>query len=215
MTVIVAEYLPRLFLSDADYKELADLVLLDPRQLMSLMRVIMELNTKKSNRNLNKNQINELEKYGRADKDLLRVCWEEFLPSADPTTDIRIDHLILIFQAYCLIYPVQPAKSGGSGIKTQEYIIPSKLPAELSEEDKREINGRKKHYTKIFFFDFCQFLPDEIYYRLICLFSSEATPHECLPHCYSRSQCFFSGLSGTNWIIDMEEKAQRLKIMVP
>lgn len=173
----------------------------------------MELNTDVSIEGLTKDQIEKLKKYGRADEELFRICWKEFLPSEGLTT-ISIAHLILIFQAYCLIYPIQPVTKGDdSGIITREFIIPSKLPDHEFEVKSKDISERMKSSTK-FFFNFYQFLPDEIYHRLTCLFSSEATPQEHLDHCYSKHQCFFSGLFGTDWIINMEEDTQRLCILV-
>ena len=66
---------------------------------------------------------------------------------------------------------------------------------------------------KSFYFDFNEFLPDEIYHRLICLISTVAKPLSTkLCHHYSRQQCFFTGVLGTKMIIQMDEAQQRLEI---
>lgn len=155
----------------------------------------MELKTDKRIDGLSKSQINKLNERGVTDYEVLKVCWKSFV-----TSEVGIKHIILILQAYCLIYPLK---------LTAEYIIPSKLPDKF-----RCPQLKRMEACPTFYFDFHQFLPDEIYHRLICLITSEAKPQKHLPHCYSEKKCFFSGLMDTEWIIQMEVKEQRLKIMV-
>ena len=179
---------------------------------MTAMMVVVELNTKNSVRNLTKSQIGSLVAKGIADLKIIEVCWKEFVQSAS----INIQHLCLMFQAYCLIYPVQSSalanKKSRSNPARQDdfYMIPCKLPDIIS--DKKVYKAIKKFAT--FYFDFCQYLPDEIYHRLICLASTKCEGSSSLCNCYSKRSSFFVGLEKTNWFFDMEQENQRLKIMV-
>lgn len=151
-------------------------------------------------------QVTKLEKTGIADFDVFKECWKELESSS----------LITVHQL-CLIYPI--SSDGGGAEKPQEYIIPCKLPADICVE-KRILNMLKKH--AIFYIDFCRFLPDEIYHRLICLLidntastSRKVNPKKGLRSVYySRRSIFFHGVMDINWFIEMEQENQRLMITV-
>ena len=178
------EYLSRLFLSDEQCEELLNLVILNPDWLISVMRVIMELNKVEG---LKQEQIMQLESKGTADLDLLSVCWKEFLTASDSASDFRIDihHLCLILQAYCLIYPVTINNSDSVQSK---FIIPCKLPKTLEEECSLP-------NPSTFVFDFEGFLLEEIYHRLICLVSRAARPPRRRKNLYSWKKCKFFEVS--------------------
>ena len=205
---IFAEFLPRLFLSEESQRELIDFVILTPQWLMDAMKVIMEL-TMNDVTELSTSQLQNLVESGVADYEVLEACWKKML-SASELPFITVHHLCLIFQAYCLIYPIECTLCAAKS-EVQKYIIPCKLPPRIVNAD---IFKRVKKYAT-FYFDFLKFLPEEIYHRLICLAStySEAIIQEVY-NCYSKESCFFSNLEGTRWIIQMELEKQRLKIMV-
>ena len=207
------EFLPRLFLSDECYKKLADLVVLTPQWLMKAMKVIMELTIKDDVAELSTSQLQRLVLNGVADSEVLEACWKRFLPPLTPSSGVSVHHLCLILQAYCLIYPVKFIKLRAEAYdrNKQYYIIPCKLPEKIGDRDVM------KEYST-FYFDFFKFLPDEIYYRLICIASNlcktKETQAQCFYNSYSIKSCFFYNLEDTNWLIEMEQENQRLKIMV-
>ncbi len=209
----IIERLPTLFLSDEEKEELKDLIVLQPHWLISVMKKIVELNPAEKRLPVKQDKITALEK-GVADVEVLHKCWEEFL-SRSPGSfkeETQIRQLRLILQAHCLIYPVHspPAENGNhsppaaENSADQKFIVPCKLPEEPPEEP-------FEHAT--FYFDFCHFLPDEIYHRLICLATAMANPGR-QAHQYSRTKCIFYGLHDTNWVMELEEGKQRLKISV-
>lgn len=211
------EYLPRLFLKEEECQLLQDMIVLNPDWLIQLMKVVLELDPTKQVQQLPGEKVKDLKNDGVADLDVLKYCWEDFVSES---TDIEINHLCLMLQAYCLIYPTDVqsnadnstpnhvATSGDNPIP--RYIIPCKLPPELTNIPK----WTQKCAT--FYFDFNEFLPDEIYHRLICLALSEAkTPRrKANRNCYSGKMCIFFNLLNTNWVIEMERLKQRLKIGV-
>ena len=180
---------------------------------MSMMKVIMELTTKNDEAHLSNEQVLKLTEEGIADFKVLEVCWNRFLPTSDSPSVVTIGHLCLIFQAYCLICPLprdeDSSVSPSNPPADQKFLIPCKLPDEIT--DDRICRIAEKY--EFFYFDFNEFLPDEIYHRLICLISTVAKPLSTkLCHHYSRQQCFFTGVLGTNMIIQMDEAQQRLRI---
>lgn len=202
---IYTEFLPRLFLQNDCYEELLDFVVLDSHWLMKVMKVIMELTVKNDVAKLSPTQLQKLQKEGVADFQVFKACWDKFLPTP---CAIKIRHLVLIFQAYCLVYPVN--NSGDSQPEVSKYIIPCKLPGTFCNKD---IHRRSMKFSA-FYIDFLQFLPNEIYHRLICLASSHCkVKRNAARNCYSRNSCFFVNLLGTNWVIKLDQDQQRLKIM--
>jgi hypothetical protein len=171
------------------------------------MRVVMELTTDREEEYIPQDQIKSVEKDGIAEFDLLEACWRKFQP--EHLSDITIRHLCLILQAYCLIfpYPIQAETSNEAGEAPQEkFIIPCKLPVPF--EESSNVNCVN------LYFDFCKFLPIEIYHKLICLASSTAEPPSGTCNKYSRSRCIFYGLLKTKWWMEIEQDKQQLKIMV-
>ena len=182
----------------------------------------MELKSKGSNVKLNNTQLVCLDSNGEADYEVFEACWEEYL------SFISVDHLCLIFQAYGLIYPVKHSAYISSNyyiirwivqayrliypVKPRNnYIIPCKLPEDI---DKNSDVYEGSSWT-IFYFDFFKFLPNEIYYQLICLALSKCEAEDPRAHSkYSKRKCFFVNLKGTNWIIELEQENQRLKFKV-
>ena len=180
---------------------------------MTVMKDICELKTGIGNKEqllVDNTQILQL-KEGFADSTVFKKIWEEFVSSPSAIT---VRHLCLIFQAYCLIYPVHSANACGraAGSAEQKYIIPCKLPAEIENEHICKII---EHHST-FYFNFYEFLPDEIYHRLICLASQKCVikRKQRLHNCYSKRKCFFYNMLETNWVIEFHEGDQQLKIAV-
>ncbi len=195
---------------------------------MSVMQVIMELTSEMDYKHLEGSQVGNLERTGIASLEILETRWKKFLPSSP--SDIELRHLCLILQAYCLIYPhhdvhgadttdttdtsdstsATSGSDGGSQKKKEDkkYIIPCKLP-----EDFQDPNWPNKE-TCTFYFDFEQFLPVEIYHKLICLASTSAKPPYPYKNKYSYKKCSFYGLEKAHWVMEIDPYAHRLKIMV-
>ena len=169
-----------------------------------MMKVIMELSTKNGVQLSNK-QILKLVKEGVADSEVLEACWRKFVPPSDVPSLITTEHLSLLFKAYGLIHPLL------SHADPAEFLIPSKLPEEIKDST---ICRMVEQYTP-FYFDFNGFLPDVVYHRLVCLMSTISEPlHPDGHNHYSKQRCFFSGIMGTNFITEMDESKQRLRIRV-
>ena len=215
LLLMIVEFLPRLFLKDDHLKELCDLIIQDPQWLMTVMKDIVELKTDHGNKErlLSNTQAQHL-RDGFADFGIFKIFWEEFVSSSDRPSAITVQHLCLIFQAYCLIYPVHSVNACGrtAGSAEQKYIIPCKLPEQINDDRVRK--SIDNHST--FCFDFYEFLPDEIYHRLICLASEKCVikRKQRVHNCYSKRKCFFFNLFDTNWVIEFHEGNQQLIISV-
>ena len=212
MNACFAEFLPRLFLDkEADYKKLFHLIILDPTWLMTAMKGLMELGSNSAEvGRLSTSQILKFKKDSIADFEVLSACWKLPVESL-PEGSITVHQLCLIFQAYYLIFPVHCEGVSAAGQpESHKFIVPCKLPFTIQDDS---IYQRSKSYAT-FFFDFYDFLPDEIYHRLICLAWKNSKPArgQVIVNRVSKRSCFFVNLENTNWLI--EHEYQRLKLMV-
>ena len=185
---------------------------------MTAMKDVVELGSKNAEedesegnvRRLSTNQVLKFKRDSIADLEVFSACWKLPMESL-PRGSITMHQLCLIFQAYCLIFPVQSEGMSAAGQpESQKFIVPCKLPFTIQDDNVYELS--KSYVT--FFFDFYDFLPDEIYHRLICLAWKNSKPargHEIVNRMSKRS-CFFVNLEKTNWLI--EHEYQQLKIMV-
>lgn len=188
-----------------------DLIVLSPQWLMSVMHPIMELSTDKDESELSGEQEQLLERNGEVDLEVLKKCWKKFVSD----NVMEIHHLCLILQAYCLIYPVHSITDDGDddGDDDLKYIVPCKLPPKIIDIATCHWSHDAPQFS--FCFDFKQFLPAEIYHRLICLATRDANPPtRRQKHKYSSNKCFFYNLEGTDWVMEMELNKQQLKIKV-
>lgn len=198
-----AEHLPRLFLKDKERDELKDLVVVHPHWLISAMKAIMELSIdEEEDKDMEKIII--LVKQGVIDKDMLKDCWKEFVSKApnSPDETTQILRLTLLVQAHCLIYPVKIVSAVNGD--NPKFIVPCKLP--------NTTDARVRFKPTTFYFDFCRFLPDEIYHRIICMATQKAMPQLGKSNQYSGTKCIFYGLQNTIWVIELEREKERLKI---
>ena len=101
------------------------------------------------------------------------------------TKEIGIEHLCLILQAYCLIYPVSSIPVRVEiRMHGPNFIIPCKLPKEIKLDSLADVS-----FLSIKFDDF---LPAEIYHA--CFASRESDPPEDLSNVYSSNKCLFCDL---------------------
>ncbi len=153
--------LSTLFLNKEEMEQISNLVIIDPQWLFSAMQVIMELPTNDT-RITGEEQL-MLEKSGKIAFKALEKLWSGSSSLQVKQSGLENAHkLCLILQAYCLIHPV---KFEGKG-EDFYYIIPSLLPAHLP--DPKHTSVECSQLWMHFYFDFQQFLPQEIFHRLIC-----------------------------------------------
>ncbi len=202
------EHLPRLFLKEEERNSIEDFVILRPHWLINVMTVVVEIKPNDSYDGIANEHILPL-KRGVAYREL----FEHFLnKSISGSSDIiTLDHLLLILRSYCLIFPLQPALSSPEGAvggaSCPKYIVPCKLPDDLN-DNYVDIPEEK---CCVFYFDFCQFLPDEIYHRLMCLASTASKPKMGKCNKFYKKHCVFYNLHDTNWIIKLEREKHRMK----
>lgn len=175
---------------------------------MNVMKIIMELKTKiAGGYGLRKSEAARLDQKGVANIEILRKCWKHELSKSD---FVAVHDLCLILQSYGLIYPIDPVSiCEGTVLQGIEYIIPCKFPDCLP---KCQDCVPKASMSFTFYVTF-NFLPEEIYCKLICLASAESKPNRGHNR-YSKTSCFFSGLLDTNWVIEIEQEKEQLMIMV-
>ena len=230
--------LPTLFLGESEKEQLADLVLLDPKWLITLMKLVMEL--KDGATNYKGEDLRDLKKTGIARAALLRDCWREYLTT---DTDILFRQLCLMLQAYCLIYPirgdVEPeiacpnrshsdnheiaaiavrpslshSQSDGStdtAVNDLKFLVPCKLPEKIEAKDCLP--------WITFYFDFQGFLPVEIFNRFVCLMlarSQAKSTKRGKPPLFSATCCRFYQVEGCNWQVERGvETDHMLKVSV-
>ncbi len=203
--------LPRLFLKEEE-ELIKDLVIIRPKWLFEVMRSIVEIDPKEDCDGIASEHVLRLEDFGVASMELLTNYLKKFISES---SDITLDHLLLILRSYCLIFPLQSepkalsSPEGADGddaheTSYSEYIVPCKLP-----KDPDVCIPEEK--CCVFYFDFCQFLPDEIYHRLMCLASK---PQRNQSNTFSKRRCVFPSLFDTYWIMETEREMHRLKFTV-
>ncbi len=212
------ERLPRLFLKEEEEKKsIQHLVILHPHWLITVMKIIVEITPTICYEGIASEHIQPLNR-GVACMEIFKHFLKDFISGS---SDITLDHLLLILRSYCLIFPLQPEPKALScpegadgddahGASYSEYIVPCKLP---KDPDDKDVDILEKECC-IFYFDFCQFLPDEIYHRLMCLASAASEPQPRQPNIFSKRRCVFHSLFGTYWIMEAEREMHRLKFTV-
>ncbi len=188
-------------------------MILDPHWLITIVTVIVEITPTKSNDGIASEHIRSLQK-GVASKTLFEHFFKDFLVRS---SCIALKHLLLILRSYCLIFPLQPepkalsfpegADGAKGGASYTKYIIPCILRDDLND---KKVDIPEGKYC-VFYFDFCGFLPDEIYHRLMCLASAASKPGMKERNEFSKQRCVFYKLHGTNWIIKLERDKHRMK----
>ena len=227
---VSVEELPTLFFKEWEQQELEDLVLLDPKWLITLMKFVMELED--GVHYYAGKDLRDLKETGVASAVLLRNCWKEYHATDD---DVSFRQLCLMLQAYCLIYPIRgdvklgtrsPSRSQsdnhevsnttsaappifshshsacGADATANNFLVPCKLPK------KDEMN--KDHSPNLpwitFYFDFQKFMPVEIFNRFVCLMLARWQAKRIksqFPE-FSATCCRFYEIEGCNWKLEVE-----------
>lgn len=211
-----ADRLPTLFLPDQeDQLLLKNLVILDPVWLISVMRVIMELNRKSPG---DRRLIIELIETGISSDTLLREKWAAF--SSSPESPLSFETLCLMLQAYCLIFPLKehkledPERSLSSDINNKpitSFLIPSMLP-EIPPDEEVDCGVPWVHFV----FDFEKFLPEEIYHRLICIMladTGDPSSDDVMPKFSKLWSCFYD-IDDSHWRFDFQRDDHKLKVSI-
>ncbi len=199
------------------------------------MKEIMELLGRDCHQSLSGADIKELETTGKAKESLLRECWKGYYDEEDESS---FRHLCLMLQAYGLIYPiegsheptpppVQPSQSVPSDpvadsalhvpqpIRSQSedaapphvsrvFLVPCKLPPAREKERVGWIS---------YYFDFCGFLPAEVYHRFICQMLRESSKPEKSE--FSETWCVFHDVVECRLLkVQVEEEKHLLVVSV-
>ena len=219
------EELPTLFLDKWEQQQLADLVLLDPKWLITLMKIVMELEPGAID--YTGEDLRDLKETGIARAVLLRDCWKEYHSTDD---DVSFRQLCLMLQAYCLIYPIrgdmgrcipQRSQSDNHEISTttaaashslshsqsacdadttaDNFLVPCKLPK--FRKNKEDCSFDLPWIS--FYFDFRGFLPVEIFNRFMCLMLARPQA-KYTEHQFSATCCRFDQIEGCNWKLEIE-----------
>ncbi len=209
-------YLPervsKLLLSEKDTEKIKELVIIDPKMLIEIMKMIMELLSKDSDNILSGEEERNLQSGIISFAVLERLC-QQILKSdiVDATT------LSVILQAYCLIHPTSGNDSQANSASCHSdsptnkcFVIPSMLP-ELQGDMIEELAQSNIPWME-FYFDFEKFLPVEVYHRLVCMLMAAAQNH-CGKSHVSRFLCCFM-VHGCKWKVELETLQHRLKISV-
>lgn len=199
---------------EKDRKLLRNLIILEPAWLISVMKIIMELNRKSEG---DRRLIIKLDDTGVASEELLRQKWANFYSESERGPSFH--QLCLILQSYCLIFPLKgflsPTEpvldSSATGQITKSFLVPSKMP-ENAEED--EIDSDVPWV--VFYFDFEKFLPEVIYHRLICIMLANADdcPTEEVKPKFSQSWSCFYDIEESHWKFEHQRKLHRLKVSI-
>ena len=206
-----------MFLPDKkDCELLQNLVVLEPAWLISVMKVVMELNRKSPG---DRSLIITLDDTGIASESLLREKWADFYTESDSGPSFH--QLCLILQAYCLIFPLKgfqsiteaniPSPSSDGGQTVKSFLVPSKLP-EMAKEDEINIDVP----WIVFYFNFEKFLPEDIYHRLICIMLAYAEDHTCeevMPKFSKLWSCFYD-IDESHWKFEYQQEIHRLKVSI-
>ena len=204
---------PTLFVSKEEIKEISNLVIIDPKRLISAMQVIMEL--EKNDTRISGEEQDTLQETGKVSFECLERLWSMCGQSILKSGIVDAHQLCLILQAYCLIHPSEYLDKTHQlqlPSSTNYYLVPSLLPEAKSLTEKEK--GSDLPWI-CFYFDFEGFLPLEIYHRLICLLLAAYKVESRRPkatHYLSKTLCRFDGIRGCNWKIELEEHQHRLKV---
>lgn len=213
-----ADRLPTLFLPDQkeDQLLLKSLVILDPVWLISVMRVVMELNRKSPG---DRSLIINLIETGIASDSLLRETWSTFFSA--PESTLSFETLCLMLQAYCLIFPLKEHKLEGSERCSSpdinkkpmlySFLIPCMLP-EIPPDEEVDCGIPWVH----FYFDFEKFIPEEIYHRLICIILADIgdpDSDDARPKFSKLWSCFYD-IDDSHWRFDFQRGDHKLMVSI-
>ena len=167
------------------------------------MRKILELDwNEQFHGNIPNAFLQELSSHGIADRRLLKERW---LDELDTCEILIFDHLCLILQAYCLIFPIHSQDKEESTECSEKYLIPCKWPTSVVSKEEYALYDFKVT------FDFKKFLPSEVYYRLVCwlLMSAEREDNE---NVFSQKESIIHDVKDCDWRIEHKATEHVLEV---
>ena len=143
----------------------------------------------------------KFEDTGTIGADVLNQCWEKHLGT---NVDMVFGKILNILEAFFLLCPyLQPED------EPPLYLVPSALPARTDES----IPFVNEGYMYKFYFEFPQYLPEEVYTHLVCLFLSllrkTESPREPM---ITSTSCKFFSISKYNWKVTLLAAKQQLEV---
>ena len=170
------------------------------------MTKVVELKVGK--KKFDRKKLNEFEKKGTIAIDVLKQCWKELLGE---NPDIVFNKILNVLKTFFLLCPyrIQPED------EPHLYLVPSALPAAGS----KDIAFTKECYT--FYFEFPQYLPEEVYTHIVCVFlsffkkSPKSLPKHELPTSEITSTCCkFCNVPGLkyHWKVTLLAAKRQLKV---
>ena len=146
-------------------------------------------------------EIRELQRTGKTTTSCLKSCWKKQF-------DV---HVYKFMQAYGLICPINNTSAHEASSIDQGnefYLVPCMLPDEVKRYDGIPRPALVGYY---FVFDFKSFLPEEVFFRFICLVlkkSQAADPQ------YSRRRCVIFKMNNSDWDITFNSEKHILQVTV-
>ena len=185
----------------------SSLVLLSPQWLANFMTEVIELKLGTAGYEIE--AMVKFEDTGTIGVDVLRQCWKKLL---DKDSDVVFDKILNVLEALFLLcrYPIQPED------EPPLYLVPSALPAETE-----SIPFLNKDYMYKFYFEFPQYLPEEVYTHLVCLFLSflKKNKSSSPPPIITSTSCKFYALKSVvnevseyDWKVTLQAAKQRLEV---
>ena len=195
----------KLFLSEEEAESISDLVVIDPKWLIGIMQIIMEL---PANYKSITGKEQQMLRRGEISLDVLEQLWGDPEHGILNSSAVKAEKLAVVLQAYCLIHSAISSDSEDSSGKL--FIIPSMLPL----TDTEKIAPSRLPWI-VFYFDFQRFLPVEVYHRLVCmLMAATQRTGSQRPYTLSHSLCDFDRVHNCRMMVELEALQHRIKISV-
>ena len=197
---IITGALSSLFLNDEDKKQLGNVILINPQWLIDLMKDLMEV--KLSRTTCSNKEIHQLQTSGKTTASCLKSCWQKQFD----------EHVYKFMQAYGLICPINaPSTHYDTSSVNESYLVPCMLPDEIIRPDG---TPRPTLDGSYFVFDFKSFLPEEVFFRFICL-ALKKTQEAGIPNpLYSRKRCVIFKMNNCHWDITFNREKHIFQVTV-
>ena len=185
--------LKSLFLEEQEKDLISEVILIEPKWLVAIMKKVMEVSL--SHSTLSNTDIDTFLKTGMANSEFLYELWQEDHKGNDNQFQI----ICLLVRAYGLMQTIKSPVSN---------CVQFMFPCLLKQEEQILTNG----YT--FYFDFNAFLPQEVFHCLICLVIKKFKEVPgCSPPKFSAITCIWHCFKGYDWYIQCLSKEHRLKVI--
>lgn len=198
MRILLAGRVSKLFVSPEEAEMISDLVVIDPKWLIGIMQIIVEL---PDNCPLITGEEQQKLKSGEISLEVLKKLLDDPKDGILKSSVIDAEKLSVVLQAYCLIHSTSEMSD------TKRFIIPSMLPRALP-------SHKIKRWDAEFYFDFERFLPIQVFHRLICMLMAAAQKSNRYDYVLSQSLSFFPKIGQCMWKVELESSEHRIKISV-